>query len=141
MNRYNNNTILLTHARPTCVLSYYCYLSKNRLILPLLTLIDDDDASGWFVTPISRHCATSAAACIVVLFVRVKQIIKSVKKRRRRRNHCYFGVFVDRGGGNGIPADPLRFIQKNEKNKNVGCYFSPRTHTHTHLYYYIYNHI
>jgi len=32
------------------------------MILPLLTLIDDDDASGRFVTPISRHGATAAAA-------------------------------------------------------------------------------
>lgn len=82
-----------------------------------------------------RHANQSSRLphCIVVLFVRVKQIITSVKKEE--------GIIVVSGCSwitvaATVPAGPLYFIQKIKRRM---LFFTTHTHIHTLIYIILYN--
>jgi len=92
------------------------------MILLLLTLIDDDDANGCFVTPINRH-GTTVAATLLCCFIRTGKTNYNVYKEKKE-SLLFWGVRVSRCWRLPVPT-----LHSKIKKYNVGCYFSPNTYT------------
>lgn len=105
---------------------FYYHLSENRMILVLLTLIDD--ASGCFVTPINRH-GTTVAATSLCCFIRPGKTNYNVYKEKKE-SLLFWGVRVSRCWRRRRRL-PVPTLHSKNKKYNVGCYFSPNTYTLT----------
>lgn len=95
------------------------------MILLLLTLIDDDDVSGCFVTPINRH-GTTVAATSLCCFIRLGKTNYNVYKEKKEAL-LFWGVLESWCWR----RRPVPTLHSKNKKYNIGCYFSPNTYTLT----------
>jgi hypothetical protein len=121
--------MILLYARDLLACFFYYYLLENRMILPLLTLIDDNDANGWFVTPINRH-GTTVAATSHCCFIRPGKTNYNVYKKEKKESLLFRGVRRSRWRR----WLPVRYVSfKKQKIKRRMLFFTKHTHTHTRI--------